>query len=393
MDDKNFRILIADDNKDIHEDIKYILGMSSADTDDYFEINQLKEELFGIENDSLNKEVVPDIVYRIDDAYRGDDAINMVSIAKESNDPYALVFMDIRMPPGIDGIDTIESIWTIDPEVGIVICTAYSDYTWDQIIAKLGQKDNLLFIRKPFDSISLKQITLAMTTNWKLKRQINQYIDNLESQVRIRTRELTVVINKLKTEITLRKEKEKQLAYNAHYDSLTKLLNRHSFYSTISMVTDKGLYDCTGFSFFYIDVDDFKSVNDLLGHDVGDRLLVEVALRIRRVLGEYACQIPDFVDENKTSGTLYRLGGDEFIVIVKYTDRNQISMIAKEFIDDMSKPFIINGHEINTTCCIGISSYPDDGSSAELLLKSADTALYEAKKSHGGYRFYSEDHL
>lgn len=391
MDDKKCRILIADDNKDIHDDIKYILGMSSFITEDYLEISQLKEELFGVENDSPYKGPVSNINYRIDDAYRGDEAINMVRAAKESDDSYSLVFMDIRMPPGIDGIEAIESIWTIDSEVGIVICTAYSDYTWDQIIAKLGHNDNLLFIRKPFDSISLKQITLAMTTNWNLKRQIKQYIDNLESQVKIRTQELTVVIKKLETEIVLRKEKEKQLAYNAYYDSLTKLLNRHSFYSTISKVTDEGLYGYTGFSFFYIDIDDFKSVNDLLGHDVGDKLLVEVALRIRRVFREHALGIPDFIDEKKTTGALYRLGGDEFTVIVRYTDRTQLGIIAQEFIENVKQPFHINGYEINTACCIGISSYPKDGSSAEILLKCADTALYEAKKVHGGYCFYSED--
>ncbi len=391
MDDKKCRILIADDNKDIHEDIKYILGISSDNAENYLEISLLKEELFGVESDSINKGVISNIKYRIDDAYRGDEAINMVKAAKESGDSYSLVFMDIRMPPGIDGIETIESIWTIDPDVAIVICTAYSDYTWDQIISKLGHNDNLLFIRKPFDSISLKQITLAMTTKWSLRRQIHQYIGDLENQVRIRTQELTVVINKLEAEIALRKEKEKQLAYNAHFDSLTKLLNRHSFYLTLSKVTNEGLYGYTGFAFFYIDVDDFKSVNDMLGHDVGDKLLIEVALRIRRVLSKYSCRIPDFVDERMTTCALYRLGGDEFTVIAKETDRTQIGIIAQEFLETIKQPFYISGHEINTSCCIGISSYPNDGLSADILLKYADTALYEAKKIHGVYRFYTAE--
>lgn len=174
MEDFQRRILIADDNKDIHDDIKYILETSSVNMEEYQEAQLLKKELFGEKNADDTVEAVIDIRYSIDDAYQGSEAVEMVKRAKESGHPYSLVFMDVRMPPGMDGIETIESIWKIDPDVGVVICTAYSDYSWDQIVAKLGQNDNLLFIRKPFDNVSLKQIALAMTTKWSLKLQIGR---------------------------------------------------------------------------------------------------------------------------------------------------------------------------------------------------------------------------
>ena len=180
------RILIADDNKDIHDDIKYILETSSVSSDEYQEAKLLKKELFGEKDTGDQGEAVIDIKYYIDDAYQGNEAVEMVRMARESGDPYSLVFMDVRMPPGIDGIETIESIWEIDPDVGVVICTAYSDYTWDQIVTKLGQNDNLLFMRKPFDNVSLKQIALAMTTKWSLKMQVMEHIENLEKQVALR---------------------------------------------------------------------------------------------------------------------------------------------------------------------------------------------------------------
>ena len=202
------RILIADDNKDIHDDIKYILETSSVSSDEYQEAKLLKKELFG-EKDTDQGETVIDIKYCIDDAYQGNEAVEMVRMARESGDPYSLVFMDVRMPPGIDGIETIESIWEIDPDVGVVICTAYSDYTWDQIVTKLGQNDNLLFMRKPFDNVSLKQIALAMTTKWSLKMQVMEHIENLEKQVALRTNELTETVGRLREEIALREEKEK----------------------------------------------------------------------------------------------------------------------------------------------------------------------------------------
>lgn len=390
MDVKLGKILIADDNKDIHEDIKYILDASSAVIEDYQETKLLKEELFGEENGVHKNETVLDVKYRIDDAYQGDEAFKMVISAKESNDPYSLIFMDVRMPPGIDGIETIEKIWRIDPDVGVVICTAYSDYSWDQIVLKLGQNDNLLFIKKPFDSVSLKQVALAMTTKWSLKIQVNEHIENLEKQVEIRTNELTAMVEKLQGEIALRKEKEKQLTYSAHYDSLTELLNRRSFYSSLSAISSEKINGDNKFSLFYIDLDDFKSVNDIYGHDIGDKFLIEVAKRIETVLDGYVCMISDYLSEKGNVKAIYRLGGDEFTAIIRGDNKEDIGSIAQKLINIMKEPFFIYGHEINSSCCIGISIYQQDNLPMDTLLKYADVALYEAKKVNGIYRFYDQ---
>lgn len=388
MEERSKKILIADDNRDIHEDIKYILDSSASAIADYQETRQLKDELFGEESDSSKKDVIVDIRYRIEDAYQGQDAVKMVEAARNSGDPYSVIFMDVRMPPGIDGIQAIEQIWKIDPDVEVVICTAYSDYSWDQIISKLGQNDNLLFIRKPFDSVSLKQITLAMATKWNLKRQIAEHIENLEQQVEKRTQELTVLVEKLTAEISLREEKEKQLAHSAYYDSLTELLNRRSFYSSLSIITNFDSFKYDKFSIFFIDIDDFKNVNDVMGHDVGDRLLIETAERIKDVLGGNACTISDFTSRDIAAKTIYRLGGDEFTAIINAVEKEKTAKIAQELINSVKRPFFISGFEISVSCCIGISTYPQDSTSAEVLLKYADIALYEAKKSNGEYRHY-----
>jgi len=390
MDTNLGRILIADDNRDIHEDIKYILDSSSENIDDYRETRRLKEELFGESDSPLRNEKVIEVKYRIDDAYQGEEAVRMVKAAREEGDPYSLVFMDVRMPPGIDGIETVERIWEIDPDAGVVICTAYSDYSWDQIVLKLGQNDNLLFIKKPFDSVSLKQIALAMTTKWSLKRQINEYIGNLEKQVEIRTNELTELVGKLKGEIALRREKEKQLAYSAHYDSLTELLNRRSFYSSLSDITAEGTGRKEKFALFYLDLDDFKNVNDVYGHDTGDRLLIEVAGRIRKVLAGHAMDIPDYISENGLAMAIFRLGGDEFTAIVAESGGEELEKIALQLIDAIKVPFIIYGNEIDTSCCIGISICQQDDLPSETLLKFADIALYEAKRVNGVFRFYDQ---
>lgn len=385
------KILIADDNRDIHEDIKYILNTSAGAMEEYYETRLLKDELFGLDHSCRKNEVFIKSEYRIEDAYQGEEAVRMVKAAKEASDPYSLIFMDVRMPPGIDGIEAIERIWKIDPDVCVVICTAYSDYSWDQIVINLGQNDNLLFIRKPFDNVSLKQVALAMTTKWNLKVQVNGYIENLERQVEMRTIELTELVDKLKDEIALRKEKEKQLAYSAHYDSLTELLNRRSFYSSLSGITSGGSLKKNGFALFYIDLDDFKSVNDIFGHDIGDKLLIEVAERIKRTLKEHALLIPDHIGDGGEVRAIFRLGGDEFTAIIGEGDKEKAGRIAQTVIDAIKEPFFVSDHEIMSSCCIGISFYQEGANGDGDLLKYADMALYEAKKVNGVYRFYDQN--
>lgn len=388
MDIERRRILIADDNKDIHDDIKYILDTSTVSTDEFEETRRLKEELFGERDTEEESDAVVNIKYSIDDAYQGSEAVEMVKRAKESGDPYSLIFMDVRMPPGMDGIETIESIWKIDPDVGVVICTAYSDYSWNQIVAKLGHSDNLLFIRKPFDNVSLKQIALAMTTKWSLKIQVNEYIENLEKLVEARTNELTSTVGILKKEIALREEKEKQLAYSAHYDPLTELLNRRSFYSALASLTSEGPYKSDSFSLFYIDLDNFKSVNDIYGHDIGDLLLTEVSRRIWNVLEKHACLVSDHVTADGCVRAVFRLGGDEFTALVNEAEREKTAEIAQRLIDAIKEPYFISDHELDISCCIGISMYHNGNVPANVLLKFADIALYEAKRIHGAYKFH-----
>ena len=114
----------------------------------------------------------------------------MVQHALAAGRPYAMAFMDVRMPPGWDGIETTARIWEIDPEMQIVLCTAFSDYSWDQMSAKLGQSDRLVILKKPFDNVEALQLATALTEKWNLARQVKFQLANLEKLVDDRTREL-----------------------------------------------------------------------------------------------------------------------------------------------------------------------------------------------------------
>lgn len=195
--DKSYRILVVDDNESIHEDIEEILTSRQRKRDS--EISDLEGMLFGNENDSaINPAGAEHVFYRIDHAYQGEESVKMVQLAEEEKDPYSLIFMDVRMPPGMDGVEAIKVIWDEFPYIEMVICTAYSDYTWNQIVKNLGVKDKLLFMKKPFDATALKQMALSLTTKWDLRQQSIDYTDKLEREVEERTKELSQLVREFK---------------------------------------------------------------------------------------------------------------------------------------------------------------------------------------------------
>ncbi len=187
------RILIVDDNKSIHEDLRNMLLSDTNETN--AEKDALKKELFGdLTSDEPEESDEIQINYDIDDAFQGEEAVKMVEEAEEAGNPYALIFMDVRMPPGMDGIMTIKEIWKNHPNVEMVICTAYSDYSWDKIHSMLGSTSRLLFVRKPFDMVAIKQVALTLTTKWELDRLNREHIETLEDKISERTNELRELV-------------------------------------------------------------------------------------------------------------------------------------------------------------------------------------------------------
>lgn len=187
-------ILLVDDNESIHEDIETILSNSASKPNT--DLKGIEDELFGTpENSPVNS--IENVNYEIDHAYQGKEALEMFEEAEEDN-PYSLVFMDVRMPPGMDGIQTIQRIWQEYPYTEMVICTAYSDYSWDEIIKNLGNTDKLLFIKKPFDATAIKQMALTLTTKWQLQQEAISYTEKLEKEVDDRTKQLNNLVEKYK---------------------------------------------------------------------------------------------------------------------------------------------------------------------------------------------------
>jgi CheY-like chemotaxis protein len=179
------RILLIDDNPAIHRDFHKIFSRPTATET---ALSKSEVELFGpIKAARARAE------FQIDSAHQGDEGVERILHALQQKQPYAMAFVDVRLPPGCDGIETIIRLLEVDPDLQIVICTAHSDYSWEETLEKLGRAHCFIVLKKPFDSIEVLQLAEALTEKWRLARQERHRLQHLEHQIRKveeRTREL-----------------------------------------------------------------------------------------------------------------------------------------------------------------------------------------------------------
>ncbi len=207
IDNPVYRVLIVNDNKSIHDDLRKILldeGSGSSDL-------AVDEQLL------FKKAQVRGSRFVIDSAYQGREGLAMVNRAVAEGCRYALAFVDVRMPPGWDGVETIGQLWKTDPDLQVVICTAYSDYSWTDIIRDLGHSDSLVILKKPFDNIEAIQLAHALTKKWTVSREAQAKRQDLENHVRERTAELAKANEALTAEVKYRTRAEETLRESENY--------------------------------------------------------------------------------------------------------------------------------------------------------------------------------
>jgi diguanylate cyclase len=341
----NRRILVIDDNQDIHGDFRKVLGGGRDSS------NSLAAAELALLGESPARNVDPG--FEVDSAFQGQEGVARVQQALEEGKPYAVAFVDMRMPPGWDGLETIERLWAIDADVQVVICSAHSDYDWTEVVARLDRSDKLLVVKKPFEPIEIMQCANALTRKWQYERIVRRQVESLEQVVTARTQGLEAA--------------NKQLRHLATHDALTGLPNRVLMDDRLSQAVVQAERHGETFAIVLLDLDRFKLVNDSLGHRAGDELLKEVARRLKSVV--------------RTVDTVARLGGDEFVLIVSPGgEQDSAQHVAQRIIDAMRVPVRVADVEVHTSPSIGIALYPQDGTNIELLLARADAAMYCAKQ-------------
>ena len=171
------RILIVDDNPAIHEDYRRVLRADESRSDDLVSAKAL---LLGgkpsIEASAFDIELVS--------AFQGEEALELVRQSVVDRTPFQLAFVDVRMPPGIDGIETISRLWEIDPAVQIVICTAFSDYSWEETNANLKNSDKLLILKKPFEIAVVRQMACSLIAKHELAEQVEQHLAEMARETK-----------------------------------------------------------------------------------------------------------------------------------------------------------------------------------------------------------------
>ncbi|ABA76289.1 EAL domain-containing protein [Pseudomonas fluorescens] len=336
----NRRILIVDDTPAIHADFRKIL---TPDTHGEADLNTLEQTLFGTRQS-------PHLTFQLDSAYQGQEALKLVQNALDEGRPYALAFTDMRMPPGWDGLETIEKLWAVDPNLQIALCTAYSDYSWEAMAERLEFGDQLLILKKPFDTLEIRQMANALTWKWQLAQDAALKMLNLEQTIEARVHELLKVSRLLQ------------------YDSLTGLPNSTLLGDRLTQSLAACRRHDKQLVVMFLGLDRFKRINNALGHPAGDEMLKRVGQQLLACVRE--------------SDSVFRYGSDEFVVMLSDINHPQQSRsIAEKLLSAIRAPQTIVGHDVSVTASLGISLYPDDGLEAIELIKKAETAMRSAKEN------------
>ncbi|MDB6104662.1 MAG: signaling protein, partial [Gammaproteobacteria bacterium] len=347
----NHRILVIDDSPGIHRDFDKILR---GEPDSDAALSDAELLLFGV---SAATPARP--TFDIEFASQGQQGVELARAAAARGCAFAVAFVDMRMPPGWDGLETIERLWDIDPDIQVVICSAHSDYHWTDFVERLGVCDKLLVLKKPFEPIEVMQCASALTRKWQNERVLRSQVESLERVVTARTEGLEAA--------------NRQLRHLATHDILTGLPNRVLLDDRLAQAVAHAEREQQQFAVLVVDLDRFKLVNDSLGHRAGDELLCEVARRLSALV--------------RNVDTVTRLGGDEFVLVLSpVRDRQDAERVAIRTIESLQNPVKIAGLDVYTSPSIGIALYPTDGVAADTLLTHADAAMYCAKQG-GRNRF------
>jgi CheY-like chemotaxis protein len=187
------RVLVIDDNPAIHEDFRKIL---CGDRNVSSRLDAAEALLFGDSGIPARQRK-----FEVHSAFQAEEGLARVYHAIQSGYPYEMAFVDVRMPPGWDGIEVTPRLWIADPHLQIVICTAYSDYSWEQMFERVGTSDRMFILSKPFDRMEVLQIAHTLTEKRALRERLSPDVEHPEKSVQRRDEHMRDVSEKLHTEI------------------------------------------------------------------------------------------------------------------------------------------------------------------------------------------------
>ena len=353
------RILAIDDEPSIHEAYRSILCPQQSATK---ALDDLDEALFGSSAPAAKSG--PSMLNLVmHSAMQGQDGFDMLKSAIERNEPYSVAIVDMRMPPGWDGVETVKNLWKVDPSLEIIICSAYSDHPWSSIAQELGNPSKLLLLRKPFESAEVWQLVRSLVHKRKSEEALNSSMAALES-----TNE------RLRSEIEARKSAEGRTVF----DALTGLPNRSLLHRHLSHALERYRRDPNAeFAVVFLDINRFSETNDAFGHEVGDGVLIEVGQILTSLLRSV-----DVTSRDKDLAA--RLGGDEFVLLLDGVhSAEDVRAVTTRITEAFKNPIAVGGRSVQITASMGFALVSQEHQDAEGILRDADAALHHAK--HQGH--------
>jgi diguanylate cyclase (GGDEF)-like protein len=345
------RILVVDDEQPVLDSYRQVLSAAPPSADRAV-LDQLRARLFMAGGDAALMAPVPPTQPAFETVYcRGAEAaVTAVRESAAAGRPFAVAFLDMRMPPGPDGAWAAERIREIDPQVEIVICTAYSDVDPAELSRRVPPADKLFYLQKPFHPHEVRQMALALGEK--------------------------------------RSNADRRIEELSEIDSLTGLPNRARFlqrlHEAVAAARDHG----HALAVLYVDLDNFRRINDVLGHIVGDELIRRTALRFREILrrDDEIARTPDAGDGFEVA----RLSGDQFIVLLhSVREPKDAGIVAERMTRPLVTPADADGPPITLTASVGIAVYTGDATSEEALLRQSGIAMYSAKRiGRGRFAFF-----
>ena len=339
------RILIVDDEPGMHQSYRQCFRRVGGDQG--HALDAMAAELFG--DDAAPEAAEEPGNFETVHCMQGAEGVEAVAAGLARGERFAVAFIDVRMPPGIDGKETAKRIRQLDPDINLVIVTGFSDFSPLEISRAAGPADKIFYIAKPFQAEEVVQTAIALAHRWEADRALAAAMARLEEQ---------------KAELAANESKATHLA---NHDSLTDAPNRLAF---MRALTDH-VRGPDVFAMAMMDLDRFKLVNDTFGHLAGDEL-------IRMVCNVVQESVPD-------GGFVARLGGDEFAVLMKVTGEDEAVMAVERLLLACSTTFTVFGHSVQGSASAGlVIVQPGMQHDPIDVMRRADLALNESKKAGRG---------
>ncbi len=341
------RVLVVDDDEVLIEEYIRCLGEGYEADNATETLSDLEKVLFGEETDERGA-----AKFDVHTRNQGEAAVEAVELAIKLGQRFSIVFIDVRMPPGIDGMEAAKRIRALDQNVNIVIVTGSHTPAPDDLGKQIPPADKVFFFKKPFHALECRQLAAALCGKWHADMALRLANEDLEKRVD----ERTAALQKL-----------------AYFDVVTRLPNQLLLIEELKALLEKAEDSVGDTVVVLLDVDRFSFINETMGHDAGTELLRSIGNRLSRTFCEQASGAKAIVG---------RFGADEFAILQPGIGHDSdIRDLAEKVRQTVEEPFLIHGRDLFLKVSIGVSWHPVHGRDAKTVFRCAEAALHRSMRS------------